>query len=147
MEKNKTVNIYIYCEEKLKHGVFKSILPWTFRVKADTDDEAIQKAKKSISRSDVEKMLDDCRTKGMKHDFTFEIVTGEMTLPVNGTYFAHEYDKYTNGTAQKVTYSNGFSEYLVKCLNKNLIVLDGYWSDLSGNECGDTFEATERLKW
>ena len=147
MEKQKKVNVYIYCEEKQKHGLFKSILPFSFNIKAETNEEAIEKIGKQISKTNIENMLNDIRTKGMKHDFTYAFVTCEMTPPVKGTYFAHEYDKYTMGTAQKVVYSNGFSEYLVKCLNKSLIVLDGYWCDLEGNGCGDRFEATERLKW
>lgn len=63
---------------------------------------------------------------------------------VNGEYYAHEYDRYTNGKARKLTWSDGTVEYEVHCLNRGLSVLDGIWEEYSNNGCGDTFEPFEK---
>jgi len=63
---------------------------------------------------------------------------------IKGEYYAHEYDKYSSAKGRYLLYSNGFVEYEIKCLNKNLSVLDGIWQEYNNNGCGDMFEPNEK---
>lgn len=76
-----------------------------------------------------------------------EYVTVKKGKWVKGEYYAHEYgdeEGYVPGRARKLTYSNGFVRYEVQCLNKEFIVLDGFWEESDNNGCGDQFTAFER---
>jgi hypothetical protein len=75
-----------------------------------------------------------------------QLVTAKKGNFVNGEYYAHEYDQYSAGKARKITYSNGFVEYEVKCLNKKLSVLDGFWEEVDNNGCGDKFYPEKEVK-
>lgn len=75
-----------------------------------------------------------------------QLVTAKKGNFVNGEYYAHEYDQYSAGKARKITYSNGFVEYEIKCLNKNLNVLDGIWEEVDNNGCGDRFYPEKEVK-
>lgn len=71
------------------------------------------------------------------------LVKGEEIEEAEGMYYAHEYDKYAQATRNTIEYSNGFKEYLILCLNKDLVVADGLWHEPDNNGSGDTFEPTK----
>lgn len=67
---------------------------------------------------------------------------------VQGFYFAHEYDREVDGRARRIKFADGKGILIhqvieVECLDKNLIVMDGYWDDEGsgriGNGAGDYF--------
>jgi len=79
-------------------------------------------------------------------DLDFEIVFNSNGPWVKGLYFAHEYNRSVPGKIREISYNNGFSEYEVKCLDKSLIVMDGFWQEADSNGCGDRFYADKSLK-
>lgn len=67
---------------------------------------------------------------------------------VQGFYFAHEYDRDVDGRARRIKFADGKGLLVhqvieVECLDKTLIVMDGYWDDEGsgriGNGAGDYF--------
>lgn len=99
-----------------KEALTKDIIEW-------------QKATfKEIAKKDYEIVIKDL--KGV-------IITDKISY--KGSYYAHEYDKWAKGKMVMTKYSNGFEEYEVKCLNKELIVADGLWQEPDNNGMGDLF--------
>lgn len=90
----------------------------------------------------VDELLDKFeRQKGLESKIhKMQAVIGEVIKKEEGMYYAHEYDKYANAVRYTVEYSNGYSEYIILCLNPDLIVLDGFWEDPDHNGCGDYYE-------
>lgn len=83
-----------------------------------------------------------------QHDLmhVFNVIKKELTLVsvkksrwVSGEYYAHEYNKYTEGRRRKLTYSNGYVEWEIECLDKSFDVADGISSEENGNGYGDYF--------
>ena len=145
------MEFYIYVKERFGdekvHSDIETILNTYYKfnaIKGKTKDEILKVVKKQIKKETLleinkqenEKMGIDSKTRVIEA----ELVYATKGKFVEGTYYAHEYNRYAKGKARKVTYSNGFVQYEVKCLNNNLIVLDGFWDDVKGNGCGDQFE-------
>lgn len=80
----------------------------------------------------------------------FELATCKKGRWIPGEYYAHEYDQYVPGRGRKISYSHGFVEYEVECLDKSLRVLDGIFEDVGnskiGNGCGDYFYPERMFK-
>ena len=75
-----------------------------------------------------------------------ELVTVKKGVYKEGTYYAHEYDQHAVGKGRKLTFSNGYVEYEIKCLNSELDVADGVWEFADRNGCGDRFTAHGRIE-
>jgi hypothetical protein len=75
-----------------------------------------------------------------------EVVTVTQGKWIEGIYNAHEFeDSACEGKGRKLTFSNGFKEAEIVCLDKDKSVGDGMWSyedagaGCIGNGCGDDF--------
>jgi len=101
----------------------------------------------SVKDEFILSFLNDQYIKKNLEDYIFELVKLTKTTYKSGKYYAHEYDIYVEGKARRITYSNGFIEYEIKCLDNSLAVLDGFWQGFYGshlsNGYGDTFELFE----
>lgn len=143
---------YIYVIEKFDSGrTFGSILPFAIKVPFDErlpEEETLLKELKEKHEKQIRKMAKENNEKfGFKTEIEdIEIVARDESEWVQGEYFAHEYGEYVQGRARRLTYSNGFVEYQVECLESKYSVLDGIWEDLYGNGCGDRFEPFARFK-
>lgn len=150
--------VFIYAEEKSSKGyIHKGILPirvtYTIRQKI-SDKEILEYAQKNYTYDKMLKIFNQCK-KDLQNkipSYNPEVIKLEMVMPTkgkwfSGEYYAHEYDQYAEGRARKITYSNGYYEYEIECLDKSLNVLDGVWEDPYSNGCGDTFELWERTNW
>lgn len=62
-----------------------------------------------------------------------------------GSYYAHEYKLFVRGRGRSYNYGNGYVIYEIECLDKTLVVADGFWEEHSSNGCGDTFQEEEKL--
>jgi hypothetical protein len=143
--------IYIFVKEESITNtpfIFEYVLDSFFkRPKQEnkTSQQVLESAKKYISEDDLKNIYESKRVEvGIKEKTTklskIELVLRTATPWYNGTYYAHEYNRYAKGRIRKLTYSNGFKEYQVQCLDFNLIVLDGIWEESNTNGCGDRFQ-------
>jgi len=145
-------NVYVLANFEYENGekpfTMESILGSSFVVPTQLQgtpaDKLISMYESRITPERIQEILSGESFSGKLIGYKF-IYKKEETKYYFGEYYAHEYDKYTRGKARRITWSNGLVEYEVKCLDKSLDVLDGFWEDLSGNGCGDTFELLQRM--
>jgi hypothetical protein len=157
------MNIYIYVKEEFKQTeekgfTLESILNNYYRIdkkkqsifKDLKEEEILEHYKKRISENVLKKIAKKEREElGLK--LNAEVVDIQLVLAkkgkfVPGSYYAHEYDKTVHGKGRKISYSNGFEEFEIRCLDKELSVADGIWESIDGNGCGDKFYPIERVK-
>jgi hypothetical protein len=157
------MKIYIYVKEKFEtktgsHFFIESILNTYYKVtekitqrfKIKNIEEALESYKLLISEKGLKEIYKKEREKeNIKIESTLEkieLVAVKTTPYIKGVYFAHEYGKKVEGKGRKRIYSNGHIEYEIKCLDKELMVLDGIWNEYDNNGCGDKFFADKEIK-
>ena len=140
------MNYYIYFESGNANYTYKYIASKCIFVSEDVvklrGGEAsvlnILKNKYNTTEKIVSMFMPDCE------DVTYtEIVSCVEGKWIQGEYFTHEYDVYVLGRGRKLSYSNGYTEYQIECLNKSIEVADGIWDEAGCtrvyNGCGDYF--------
>lgn len=141
--------LFVYCEEKLgkTNDVFKWILNNTITNKVETNDierkqQFLDYAKTKYKQEVLLSWFyeQNKHYKDLNPPVKLELVYSTFSDWEDGEYYAHEYDKYVKGKSRKITLSNGFEFYEIICLDKKMVVADGYWEEESGNGFGDTFE-------
>ena len=148
------MNFHIYAKGETKSGFeFEGILSAYYRMPNDAVkklggiDKAIEELKKQVdANQQVKKDTLFSSLINVSHEF----VISKKGKWVEGEYYAHEYDEYCEGRGRKISYSNGYTEYEIQCLDKTKHVADGMWDkdDIGvsniGNGCGDHFTPFSR---
>lgn len=143
------MNFHIYAKGETKSGYeFEGILNTFYRIPNDAvkklggRDKAIEELKKQVdANQQVKKDTLFSSLINVSHEFVIS-TKGKW---IEGEYYAHEYDEYCEGRGRKISYSNGYAEYEIECLDKTKYVADGIWDkdDIGvsriGNGCGDHF--------
>lgn len=148
------MNFYIYAKGETKGGLeFEGILNGYYRIPNDVvkklggRDKAIDEIKKQVN---VNQHIKSDRLFSSMVNVSHEFVESTKGKWIEGEYYAHEYDAYCEGRGRKISYSNGFTEYEIQCLDKTKNVLDGMWDkdDIGvsriGNGYGDHFTPFSR---
>nr|MDA3931699.1 hypothetical protein [Mycoplasmatota bacterium] len=155
------MNFHIYVKGNTKSGNYeiKGILSTYYKLpnvlvkKLGGKKKALEYYKKKITKDKIEKVLIPSDRMFSTVNITeYEIVSVIKRQWVHGEYYAHEYaeDEYCEGKGRKIIYSNGYTEYEIRCLDSTKSVMDGIWdkSDIGssriGNGCGDHFSPFER---
>ena len=151
------MELYIYVETGIGGGVYKSISPTYFKInlspKGDKVKNDLLEAYKKIYPK--ERLISEHKKAMKKRSLTeldiknVELVYLKKGPWIKGEYYAHEYpeeESYVLGKARLLTYSNGFEEYEVKCLDQTKRVADGIWEEYGSNGMGDRFYPYESLK-
>jgi hypothetical protein len=157
----KKLDLFIYTKEEIQFKekdplIIERVLNSFYRVdlrnpklKGMTKKQIVELYNKTFGKEKMKKMYDE--EVGQLKSFKPEVKTLEFVTVVKGkyqegTYYAHEYDQHAVGKGRKLTYSNGFVEYEIRCLNSDLNVLDGIWEEPDNNGCGDRFTAHGRIE-
>lgn len=143
------MNFYIYVKGETKSGFeFEGILPSYYSISNEVvkrlggKDKAIEELKKQV---DVNQQIKNDALFSSMINISHEFVVSKKGKWIEGEYYAHEYDEYCEGRGRKISYSNGYAEYEIQCLDKTKYVADGMWDkdDIGvstiGNGCGDHF--------
>ncbi len=143
------MNFYIYVKGETKSGFeFEGILPSYYSISNEVvkrlggKDKAIEELKKQV---DVNQQIKNDALFSSMINISHEFVVSKKGKWIEGEYYAHEYDEYCEGRGRKISYSNGYAEYEIQCLDKTKYVADGMWDkddigvSIIGNGCGDHF--------
>ena len=145
------MNFHIYAKGETTRGLeFEGILNTYYRMPNDVvkrlggREKAIEELKIKVDAN--EQVKNDYLFSSMVN-VSHEFVTSTKGKWVEGEYYAHEYDAYceSRGRGRKISYSNGYVEYEIQCLDKTKRVADGIWdkNDIGvsriGNGSGDYF--------
>lgn len=143
------MNFYIYAKGETTKGYeFEGILNTCYRIPNDVvkklggKDKAIEELKKQVNTN--QHIKNDTLFSSMVN-VSHEFVTSKKGKWIEGEYYAHEYDEYCEGRGRKISYSNGYVEYEIQCLDETKYVADGIWDkndigvSVIGNGCGDHF--------
>lgn len=143
----KNYELFIYVKETFKRAdgttfEMERILPNYFKVKLSEKTD-IKEYIKHMTTKNAD-MIEELCNDDLIHSLSvikreLEVVSVKKSRWGSGEYYAHEYDKYTEGRRRKWTYSNGYVEWEIECLDKSLNVFDGISDEESGNGCGDYF--------
>lgn len=143
------MNFYIYVKGETKSGFeFEGILPSYYSISNEVvkrlggKDKAIEELKKQV---DVNQQIKNDKLFSSMINVSYEFVVSKKGKWIEGEYYAHEYDEYCEGRGRKISYSNGYVEYEIQCLDETKHVADGMWDkddigvSIIGNGCGDHF--------
>lgn len=75
----------------------------------------------------------------------YTLVEETVSPWTGGRYYAHEYTRFVRGRGRRYNYSNGYVTYEIECLDKKLVVADGFWEEPTSNGMGDRFQGEEEL--
>ena len=123
-------------------------IPGETKLKVKNDSLILEYFKRALPQKriieNIKKELWDFEKKAEIKDV--EIVFLKKGKFIPGIYYAHEYDKHVKGKARKLTCSNGFVEYEVICLDKELVVVGPIWEEVTNSGTGDRFDPFEEVK-